>query len=136
MYVTGPPKLKNNAEISIAEGIRNVAIDLRMYLTDSVLATNVSFSKSDEDTSTPREFSVSLRNATLVFRTITRKHSGLYTLYLTNDCVVGDTDETKTEVGSIALNVLCKCIIQLHTATLVIYNIFWSRWSRNDCRTR
>ena len=136
MYVTGPPKLKNNAEISITEGIRNVAIDLRMYLTDSVQATHFSFSKTDKDTSAPGEFSVSLRNATLVFRTITRKHSGLYTLYLANDCGIGDTDETKTEVGSITLNVLCKCIIQLRTAALVIHHNFLSRWSRNDCRTR
>ena len=99
MFLTGLPRLKNNAEISVTEGTKSVVIDLRMYLSDNVQANSVIVSKTDEQTSSPGEFSVSLRNATLFFNQVTRKHSGLYTLYLTNDCDNGDTIETKTEVS-------------------------------------
>ena len=107
-YTTGPPKLKDNVEVSITEGVGDISVDLGMYQTDRVEAAFVSLSKTKGQLASMGDISVSLRNTTLYFENVTRQHSGRYILSLTNDCENGGTVEARTEVGSITLNVLCE----------------------------
>lgn len=122
----GGPRLKN-LTVNILEGTENASFDLGSH--DVSLTSTVSLRHTIASHSNDIQFSI--RNATVLFKNITRDHAGTYLLNLTHPCVHDDIVENRTEVGNLTLNVLCELLVPcqcvMHCSQIVL-----RRWSGNE----
>lgn len=126
-HTLGGPGLKN-LTVNIVEGTENASFDLGFH--DVSLTSTISLRHTI--TSHSNDVQLSIRNATVLFKNITRDHAGTYLLNLTHPCVHDDIVENRTEVGNLTLNVLCELLVPYIMPCNIIIMTLLCRWPRNE----
>lgn len=104
-HFIGPPLLKKNVVYKIIAGEKNVIVDFSLDPPAFPPPKFLSWNKTG--------VYVTLKNSAISFDTITRKHSGTYSLTATNYHLDDNTKEVGTDTGNFTLDVVCKFDFQL-----------------------